>query len=335
MNTTITNRHWRTGALVAGLALVLTGCSTGGGDTGGDGGGAGDDKGKVVVGYPGGLGPGDAPSALALETLEADGWEVDFIEFDSPDVQTQALLRGDVNFAAMGPSTVMSANLAGADIKMLSNDVRNDLQIVVAPEIEECADLDGKPVAYHSEGSTSTAHLKRWLLDECPEAAPEFLVISGSANRATALIEGQIAGTVVRLEDWIPAIKGNEGKAKVLTSLSEDQSELLAHTITATTKTIEDDAALVEAYLDALQEEFTSLHEDPAAYAERASELLGMETEDLAEVYTQLVELGIFPENVGIDMDEVEATIAFYQESGSIPEGELEPSDVADDRYNR
>lgn len=333
MNNKSTNWHWRTGALVAGLALALTGCSSA--DTGEAGGAAGDEKGKVVVGYPGGLGPGDVPSALALDALEADGWEVDFIEFDSPDVQTQALLRGDINFAAMGPSTVMSANLAGADIKMLSNDVRNDLQIIVAPDINECADLDGKPVAYHSEGSTSTAHLKRWLLDECPEASPEFLVISGSANRATALLEGQIAGTVVRLEDWIPAIKGNEGKAKVLTSLSEDQSNLLAHTITATTKAIEEDSALVEAYLDALQGEFTKLQEDPAAYAERAAELLGTDKEDLVEVYTQLVELGIFTETVGIDMNEVEATIAFYQESGSVPEGELTASDVADDRYNR
>lgn len=323
----------RTGALVAGLALVLTGCSGGGnGEAGVEGG---DEKGSITLGYPGGLGPGDVPSALALESLEADGWQTEFIEFDSPDVQTQALLRNDVNFAAMGPATVMSANLAGADIKMITNDVRNDLQIVVSPDIDQCSDLDGKPVAYHSEGSTSTAHLKTWLTNTCPEANPEFMVISGSANRATALIEGQIAGTVVRLEDWIPAITGNEGKAKVLTSLSEDQSELLAHTITTTTKLIEEDSALVEIYLDALQAEYAALNEDPAAYAERAAELLGMEVADLVAVYEQLVELDIFPSTVGIDMSEVEATLNFYQETGSIPEGELAATDVADDQFNR
>ena len=322
---------WGTAALATGLALALTGCASGDAPASD---GADAAPGSVLLGYPGGLGPGDAPSALALESLKEKGWEVEFIEFDSPDVQTQALLRGDVNFAAMGPSTVMSANLAGADLKMVTNDVRNDLQIVVSPEITECADLDGKPVAYHSEGSTSTAHLKRWLADTCPDASPEFMVISGSANRATALIEGQIAGTVVRLEDWIPAIKGNETKAKVLTSLSEDQSNLLAHTITTTTDTIENKPELVEAYLEALQAEFTALQEDPAAYADRAAEVLGMDAAELVDVYEQLVELGIFPTAVGIDMDEVAATLKFYQESGSIPEGELAVSDIADDRYN-
>ena len=320
-----------TAAIASGLALVLSGCSsTESPEAGGDDAA----KGSVVLGYPGGLGPGDAPSALALETLKADGWEVEFIEFDSPDVQTQALLRGDVNFAAMGPSTVMSANLAGADLKMVTNDVRNDLQIVVSPDIKECADLDGKPVAYHSEGSTSTAHLKRWLSDTCPDASPEFMVISGSANRATALIQGQIAGTVVRLEDWIPAIKGNESKAQVLTSLSEDQSNLLAHTITTTSKTLDENSAVVDAYLEALQAEFTALQADPAAYADRAAEVLGMDAAELVDVYEQLVELGIFPTEVGIDMDEVDATLKFYQESGSVPEGELSASDIADDRYN-
>lgn len=323
---------WGTGALVTGLALALTGCSSAGG---GEANGEESSPGSIVLGYPGGLGPGDAPSALALETLAADGWKTDFIEFDSPDVQTQALLRGDINFAAMGPATVMAANLAGADIKMVTNDVANDLQIVVAPDINECSDLDGKPVAYHSEGSTSTAHLKQWLLDTCPDATPEFMVISGSANRATALIEGQIAGTVVRLEDWIPAIKGNETKAKVLTSLSEDQGDLLAHTITTTTKTIENEPELVEAYLDALAAEYESLNADPTAYAERAAELLGMDAAVLAEVYEQLVALNIFPQTVGIDMSKVEATLEFYQMSGSIPEGELTAADVADDRFNR
>lgn len=320
-------RRTAAAAAVTGLlATTLVACGSGG-----DSSASAD---SVTIGYPGGLGPGDVPSALALERLTEQGYETDFIEFDSPDVQTQALLRGDVNFAAMGPATVMSANINGADLKMISNDVRNDLQIVVSPDVNECADLDGQTVAYHSEGSTSTAHLKRWLSDTCPEATPEFMVISGSANRATALLEGQIAGTVVRLEDWIPAIRGNDDRAKVLVSLSEDQSELLAHTIATTTDTLEGNTQLAEDYIAALQLELDAMYEDPAAYAERAAELLGTDATELTEVYEQLVELEIFPSQVGIDMEEVGATLEFYQENGSIPEGELSAEDVADDRFN-
>lgn len=313
-------------AVGAVCALALSAC--GGGDAGGD-------EKTLKLGFPGGVGTTDVPAILALEALKEDGWDASYIEFDSPDVQTQALLRGDVNVASMGPATVMSANLAGSDIQIISNNNRNDLQIVVAPDIEECEDLDGKPVAYHSEGSTSTAHLKTWLSETCPEANPEFLVISGSANRATALLEGQIAGTIVRLEDWVPAIKGKESQGKILTSLSEDQADLLTQTITVTDKVLAENEDMPRAYLDALQAEFEQLQDDPKGYAEEAAKILEDDETQIAELYEQLVSDNVIPDAVGIDLNQVDATIKFYQENGAIPEGELTADEVADDRFNR
>lgn len=313
-------------AISAVCALTLSACG---------GGGAGSDEKSLKLGFPGGVGTTDVPAILALETLKSDGWDASYIEFDSPDVQTQALLRGDVNVASMGPATVMSANIAGSDIKMISNNNRNDLQIVVSSDISECSDLDGKPVAYHSEGSTSTAHLKTWLKDTCPEAQPEFLVISGSANRATALLEGQIAGTIVRLEDWVPAIKGKESEGKILASLSEDQGDLLTQTITVTEKVLSENEGLPSAYLDALNAEFEKLNDDPTAYAAEAAKILEGDEAEIGELYEQLVSDGAIPESVGIDLEQVEATIDFYQENGTIPEGELTADEVASDQFNR
>lgn len=313
-------------AVAGALSIALTACSGGNSGSG--------DSNTLTLGFPGSIGTTDVPAVLALEALKEDGWDASYIEFDSPDVQTQALLRGDVNVASMGPATVMSADLAGSDIKMVANNNNNDLQVIASPDITECADLDGKPVAYQSDGATSTAHLKRWLQDNCPDAQPEFMVISGSANRATALLEGQISGTIVRLEDWIPAIEGHEGEAEILASLSADQSDLLTQTIAVTNESLESNPDLTQAFLEALQAEFDELNADPTAYADKAAEILDVDPAEAAAVYEQLVEEGVIPETVGIDMSHVDATLTFYQENGTIPEGDLTSSDVADDRFN-
>ncbi len=331
MQRLITRRGLRAGAgfaLAVGLAGTLAGCA---GSSGADGGTEAGSEAGVTLGFPGSIGPTDVPAILALEALADAGSETDYIEFDSPDVQTQALLRGDVNLASMGPATVMSANIAGADIKMVAQNNMNDLQILVAPEIGSCDDLAGQPVAIHSEGSTSTAHLKRWYADECPDAQePEWLVISGSENRATALLEGQIRGTIVRLEDWIGVTGGESDQGKILTALSDTQSELLTQTIATTQQTLDDDSEGVSAFLDALGEQFEAVNSDPSAYAEKAARVLGGDSETYAAVYEELVANGAFPTAVGLDPASVEATIAFYQESGAIAEGNLSADDVSD-----
>lgn len=320
------SRAFRVGVAAVSLAAALVTASCSGTSAAPE-----DGKKSLVLGFPGGIGTTDVPAILALEALADDEWETKYIEFDSPDVQTQALLRGDIDVASMGPATVMAANLAGADMRIVANNNKNDLQIVAAADIKECADLDGKPVAYHSEGSTSTAHLRRWLSDTCPDAKPEFLVISGSGNRAAALIEGQIAGTVVRLEDWVPAITGNESKAQILASLSKDQSDLLTQTIVVNGKAIEGDRGLVEAFTKALETQLDLVNDDPIAFAAKAAKVL--KNDDVAAleaIYKMLSEQGVFPDSSDLSKDDVATTISFYQENGTIPEGELKADDVAD-----
>lgn len=316
------SRFHKTAAVVAAAAMLsLAACSSDSDEaSGGDGDG-------LTLGFPGGVGPTDVPAILALQALEEDGVTTDYIEFDSPDVQTQALISGDINIASMGPATVMSANVAGGDLHMIANNNKNDLMVVAAGDISQCGDLDGKPVAYHSDGSTSTAHLRAWFADECPDANPEWMVISGSANRTNALIEGQISGTIVRTEDWVGGLVGVETDAHPLAELSESQSNLLTQTIVING----DEASDLHAqFLAALNEQFAEINSDPVAYSERASEILkDMEPEALTAIYESLVEQGVFPESSALSESDVSDTIDFYIESEAIPSGEISAEDVA------
>nr|WP_256840616.1 ABC transporter substrate-binding protein [Ornithinimicrobium sp. HY1745] len=263
-----------------------------------------------------------------MESLEDDGWTVEYIEFDSPDVQTQALMSGDVNVASMGPATVMAADEAGAELKIVGNNNILDYLIIGAADVNSCEDLDGRKVAYHSEGSTSTAHLRRYLADTCPDASPEFLVISGSANRITALLEGQIDGTIVRVEDWIAADATPE-QGHVIDSLVESQSDLLTQTIVIDGAKSDSSGPAVSALMAAFDKQLAAVNEDPTGFAETAATLLDSDPAEVVSVIEALIENGTFPENHDLSPASVDATLAFYKDADTISD-KLTADDVAD-----
>ncbi|MCT1829758.1 ABC transporter substrate-binding protein [Brevibacterium luteolum] len=304
----------------ATLAIVLSACGESGASGGSDE--------KVVLGFPGGLGPTDVPAVKALEVMKDEGWDTDYIEFDSPDVQTQALISGDTNLASMGPATVMAADVQGGSMKMVGENNSNDLLIVTAGDVNECSELDGKPVAYHSEGSTSTAHLRAWIDDQCSGTEPQWMVISGSGNRTAALVDGQIAGTIVRTEDWVAGTEGTNTDAHVLDELSATQSDLLTQTIVTTEENTDSEAT--DKFLEELDKQFQAVNEDPETYAEGAADLLpNIENDTLTNIYASLVEQNVFPESHELSKDKVDATISFYEDSETIPRGEVSSEDVA------
>ena len=289
------------------------------------------DAGELTFGFPGSAGPTNVPGILALKELESMGWKTEYIEFDSPDILTQALINGDVDVVSMGPSTVFAAAAAGADLRMISTNNAIDFIIISSSDIESCDELDGKLVAYHSPGATSTFHLFRYMANTCPDSEPEYIVVSGSANRATALLNGQIQGTIVRLEDWVAITGGEDERGRILGVLAEDQGSLLTSAIVVAAEQVETQRDETVAFLEALQRQFDMIYEDPVAYAEAALPYLeGGTTESVAVVYAQHADQGLFPRATGLTRSQVSETMDFYAEAGKIEEGKLTPEDVAD-----
>jgi ABC-type nitrate/sulfonate/bicarbonate transport system substrate-binding protein len=221
----------------------------------------------------------------------------------------------------------MAADEGGAELTMVGNNNILDYLIVGASDVSSCADFDGRTVAYHSEGSTSTAHLRRYLADQCPEAEPEFVVISGSSNRVTALLAGQIDGTIVRVEDWMAVDAG--GAADIIDNLVETQADLLTQTIVVDRAAGDGATEAAAALLAALDEQFAAVNDDPAAFAATAADILGSDVDEVQPLLEALVENGTFPETSELDPASVEATIGFYRDAEVIGD-ELSAETVAD-----
>lgn len=313
------------GAAIATLAL--SSCGTESGDTTGNGGES------ITLGFPGTIGPTDTPIIAALNTLDDEGWNAEYIEFDSPDVQTQALMGGDINVASMGPSTVLAANDNGANLNIVGNNNILDYLIIGAPNVQSCSDLDDQTVAYHSEGSTSTAHLRLYLDENCPEAEPEFVVISGSSNRVTALLDGQIDGTIVRVEDWTAA-NADEDQAHIIDNLVETQAQLLTQTIVIDGEDSDSSGDAVAALMAELDAQLTAVNDDPNAFSETAADILEQDPSEVQPVLETLVDNGTFPDSHDLDPASVDATLTFNQDAGIISP-EMTADQVADFELTR
>ena len=81
--------------------------------------------------------------------------------------------------------------------------VANDWSVLAKADIVHCADLDQRRMAIHSECSVSAAMLRAYIEKTCPGTEPEYLIIPGSENRASALLVGEIDAAPVELIDAV------------------------------------------------------------------------------------------------------------------------------------
>jgi len=151
-----------------------------------------DAKDRLVIGY------------TAITGIKAGLWVAeDAGIFDKHNIQAelllitsaskmvQAMLGGDVPFAAAGGNAAVDANLAGADMVMLGVLAKVPaFYIMAAPEIKTIEDLRGKPVGVTRFGS-STDFTMRYLLRK-HGMNPErdvTMIQAGDLNAAAAMLK--------------------------------------------------------------------------------------------------------------------------------------------------
>src|SRR5688572_8068793 len=117
---------------------------------------------------PGSLGGGNSPFWIAVKRgyFAANGLDVEVRRQPggSP-AQVRALVDGKLDFAMLGATSMLAANLDGADLVCVMGVVTKlAFQVMVQPDIKTVADLRGRTLAA-SKGSTD-AVLWHWFLPQ-------------------------------------------------------------------------------------------------------------------------------------------------------------------------
>ncbi len=156
---------------------------------------------KVTVGYTG-LGGVMIPVWVTKDGgyLEKNGLSADAIYVASSSKAIQAMLAGDLDFLTSNTSSVVQANLGGADLVIIAGQVNRMVNSIISlPEIKQFSDLKGKTLGVTRFGSY-TDFEARYVLNHYgfrPGKDVTILQVGGQAELFAGLLSRRIQSGVI------------------------------------------------------------------------------------------------------------------------------------------
>jgi NitT/TauT family transport system substrate-binding protein len=131
---------------------------------------------------------------------EKYGLDAEVITMNGSGISSKALISGGIDIAPIATPTVISANLAGADMQILAHTLPGVVHaLMVKPEIKRVEDLKGKKVAVSSLGSL-TDFLVRYVAKKKglnPDRDVTLITTGGDPDRIVALSSGAVDGAAL------------------------------------------------------------------------------------------------------------------------------------------
>lgn len=325
--------------LLCSAALVAASC---GGDDGGSAGASGTEGGdrpgegiSFTVGFTGGEKDiGHLAMLEAMERMRDMGYEIEQPYLAETELVTDSVVRGTFQFGVITPPALVAYESGATNIRIVGSRNPNDWAIVGQAAHTRCDDLDGKTFAIHSEGSVMAAIYRKWQADECSDGkSAKEIVISGSPNRAAALMAGEIDATAVQIPDLATLQEEYGESLSVLSKEWERDPELITSSIYVNHDWAQENHQAVTDLLRLMNEVAREWQEDPAAFEEH----LRQELPDLDDFYVnyfahELGARGLYVTNGGIDEQSLQKTIDFFAEGGAI-EGTVTATEILDMSY--
>lgn len=266
----------------------------------------------------------DVPALIAADRLEEQGVNVETTFYSQGELATAALAQGDADIGFGSATAWLTGNQEGAPIVGIMDQAANGWSVFAVTDIAQCADLDGRRVAIHSEGAVGTAMLRAYIDQTCPGTEPAYLVIPGSENRAAALLAGEIDATPVELADAIRLDSLRPGEFVRLTDFAVDLPDLLTTGVWANRDTLSADPETIKAFVRELLKVHSDIAADPAWFVDEVIEKLEIAEAD-QELLPAIIDAKLATNGYdvmgGLTPERAEGTLAFF-----IAAGRLEPS---------
>jgi NitT/TauT family transport system substrate-binding protein len=280
-------------------------------------------------------GPGVSTVGIlaTVADLNADGWSIETPELTAGELQLQGVASGDFQISSGNGNNVLVAAQQGLPVKAIASRIKNEWTLYATSDITECAQLDGKRLAIHSEGSPATFMTRNWIEQNCPGINPEYIILPGSENRYAALLQGEIDASPIELSDAIALEAEGGDRFARLTAFADTLPNLLLTPVYANTQWTAENPNTTTAFLVALLENYRRFNEDPEYFKQRIIEVLpGINQDTLDAVVENYVALGMYDGTGGITPEQQQFSIDFITEAGGIEPG-LSPDQAYDRTY--
>lgn len=233
-----------------------------------------------------GVGPGSMPWAVALKKgfFTEEGVDITAIRSSPGGAATvRDMIGGNLPFAEAGPTAVLTANQAGADLKIVSCNANTlaDVPWVTMPDspINSLADLKGKRIGFTTAKSTTNMVAVMFLKEAGLSPDNVTLVAAGSFPQAiTALEAGGIDLAPMVEVDFIK----RGGKYKLVARTSDVLPPMSNVVGISSAKYIAENPKVVEAIIRARRKAVRFINENPTEAAQIIAEVYQM-TPDVVE----------------------------------------------------
>lgn len=270
------------------------------------------------------------PQLLAQKLLAEQGYKVTNTFFSQPELAVEALARGDAEIGEGSNPAYWTAIGKGANIATIVEQTANEWQIVAVPEIQTCADLDGRRLAQHSESAVSKAMSDAYIAETCPDIEPQILIVPNSQNRAAALLAGEIDATPLKLADFLQLEREAPGRFHTLTNFAEDLPDLKTIGLHVNREFAEEHPEAVKDYVRALLTVHRQIDEDPEVLIREVGQHMEAYSEELLPQITQAhLDINTWDVNGGMTEKAIEYSLQFFVNAGELEPG-LTVADVAD-----
>jgi NitT/TauT family transport system substrate-binding protein len=266
------------------------------------------------------IGLGSLPFLAAIDELRKQGYTIDAPELAESELVTEGVVSGRFQFGSGANNAALLAMDKGGRIKFIVDRNANEWTIVTTAEIETCEQLAKSRLAIHSPGSVSGAMVRDWINNNCAGAAPwEPLIISGSQNRAAALLAGQIDSTPAELRDWLNINETGGDKYRLFINFAEDLPRLRPTSMYGNTNWMEQNPDVVKDLIREILLQNRRINSEPGYLLELYKRYL---PEEAAEASAKLVtdtyaERRLFDSNGGLTREGIDYTTKFFGPSGT------------------
>jgi len=135
------------------------------------------------------------PMAVALARAKDRGIDNKITSFAQEDLAIQAVVGGQADIGIATPFAVMQKV---KDLRLFFQDEALIFNAVVSKEYKTWKDLDGQPFVFHARGSGTEAY-GNFMAKQNGIQFGQISYLSGSDNRAVAMLGGQIKATILDL----------------------------------------------------------------------------------------------------------------------------------------
>jgi ABC-type nitrate/sulfonate/bicarbonate transport system substrate-binding protein len=270
------------------------------------------------------------------ERFGAAGVEVTVSILEGSDAALRTIVagQGDLNIGALGAAVRLIA-ATGEGVKVLAADgATTDYILVSAEGIETLDDLVGGTVGIRLPGDAGDVVTRAALtaagfnLDDV-----EFIEIGGTSARVAALTSGQVDLGAAHVAEATVAM--SNAPLNALMAAGDVMPQWIQSGVVATDTWLDAHPCMAQTVVDAMMDTNRWAYDNPDEFAEYTKQAIpeeDMPDDQRAAAVQELIRIGYFPINGGIDQEALESFVEVEVSTGGLEEGNVPEIDTWVDR---